>query len=406
MPQPHELKRRQWLALGASGLAAFCGLAHAQSGNAWERITTAARGQRVLFHTTGRNEPLNAHVQWVIGAMKEQFAVQVQHVRLEADASLARIQSEVAEERLYGSVDLLALSGAQLARALQQGLLFGPVTDNMPQLSLLDTERKPALLRDGATVFGGMVVPWGLSQLTFWLDGRRFDRAPADPLELLTLARGAAGAISYPRPPDAMGSLFLQQLMWSLSPQRNAMDQAPKGTAEREDAWQRVWAYLDALHPLMWRQGREWPLTNDAMRQMMFAGELAFGLSIQPSEAIQEISFKRLPARTHVFQFNEGTLAQTHCVAIPVNARSKAGALCLAHLLLSPEAQARKAAVSGWGDQTVLKMAALSDAQRSAFAPAPRDGALASLAPAVPLPHPGWVAAGLEQAWSRRYARS
>jgi ABC-type uncharacterized transport system YnjBCD substrate-binding protein len=52
--------------------------------------------------------------------------------------------------------------------------------------------------------------------------------------------------------------------------------------------------------------------------------------------------------------FPEGTLGNTHFVAIPFNANAAAGAMVFADFLLSPEAQAHKQDVSVWGDPTVL----------------------------------------------------
>ena len=61
-----------------------------------------------------------------------------------------------------------------------------------------------------------------------------------------------------------------------------------------------------------------------------------------------------LPETTIAWQHRDGTIGNTHFVAIPVNARAKAAAQVTANFLLSPEAQARKADLKVWGDPTVL----------------------------------------------------
>ncbi|NVO06525.1 MAG: ABC transporter substrate-binding protein, partial [Rhodoferax sp.] len=95
-------------------------------------------------------------------------------------------------------------------------------------------------------------------------------------------------------------------------------------------------------------------------------------------------------------------IGNTHFVAIPVNARAKAGAMVLANFLLSPEAQARKADISIWGDPTVLAVSQLSAAEQALFAGKSAPGQVQHAAPAIPEPHGSWVDP-LEKEWLKRY---
>lgn len=135
---------------------------------------------------------------------------------------------------------------------------------------------------------------------------------------------------------------------------------------------------------------------------MMADGELVMALTFNPNEAANEIAAKRLPATVQSWQFAKGTIGNTHFVAIPYNAPSKAGAQVVANFLLSPVAQARKADIDVWGDPTVLAVSRLPAAERARFASAVRPGQLAQSAPALPEPHASWVDA-LEKEWTRRY---
>jgi putative thiamine transport system substrate-binding protein len=102
------------------------------------------------------------------------------------------------------------------------------------------------------------------------------------------------------------------------------------------------------------------------------------------------------------WQFAKGTIGNTHFVAIPYNAPSKAGAQVVSNFLLSPAAQARKADISVWGDPTVLDIARLPAAERARFAASPRPGQLQRSAPTLTEPHASWVEA-VEKEWARRY---
>ena len=135
---------------------------------------------------------------------------------------------------------------------------------------------------------------------------------------------------------------------------------------------------------------------------MMADGELVMALTFNPNEAANEIAAKRLPATVQSWQFAKGTIGNTHFVAIPYNAPSKAGAQVVANFLLSPAAQARKADIDVWGDPTVLDVARLPAAERARFQSASRSGQVAVTAPVLPEPHASWVDA-LEKEWTRRY---
>ena len=104
------------------------------------------------------------------------------------------------------------------------------------------------------------------------------------------------------------------------------------------------------------------------------------------------------------WQFAQGTVGNTHFVAIPYNAPARAGAMVVANFLLSPAAQARKADIAQWGDPTVLDLAKLTAAERALFNAAPRPGQVQQTAPALPEPHASWVEP-LEKAWTRRYGK-
>ncbi|MDG1382642.1 MAG: ABC transporter substrate-binding protein, partial [Burkholderiaceae bacterium] len=111
-----------------------------------------------------------------------------------------------------------------------------------------------------------------------------------------------------------------------------------------------------------------------------------------------------LPATVQSWQFENGTIGNTHFVTMPYNAPSKAAAKVVANFLLSPLAQARKADISVWGDPTVLDVARLSAADQARFSGALQPGQLARTVPTLQEPHASWVEA-IEAEWIRRYGQ-
>ena len=141
------------------------------------------------------------------------------------------------------------------------------------------------------------------------------------------------------------------------------------------------------------------------MKQKLADGELDIIFAFNPSEASAGIASGELPDTVRSFTYTEGTLGNTHFVAIPYNASAKAGALVLANFLISPEAQARKQDPSVWGDPTVLSMDKLSAEDRAAFDAL--DLGIATLkpdelGPALDEPHPDWMER-IEGEWLKRY---
>ena len=164
-----------------------------------------------------------------------------------------------------------------------------------------------------------------------------------------------------------------------------------------------LWQFLDALHPLLWRSGKQFLASAGALRQMVSDGELLIGISFNPNEAANEIAARRLPDSVVSYQHSGGTLANTHFLAIPFNASAREGAQVAANFLLSPVAQARKADIAQWGDPTVLALEKLPPAERALFATRPMPGQVAQTMAAIAEPHASWVDP-LEQEWLRRYA--
>jgi putative spermidine/putrescine transport system substrate-binding protein len=72
------------------------------------------------------------------------------------------------------------------------------------------------------------------------------------------------------------------------------------------------------------------------------------------------------------FVFEEGTIANTHFVAIPFNAADKEAAMVVADFLISPEAQLNKADPAVWGDFPAIDLSRLDPGWQARFAGLPR----------------------------------
>ena len=397
--------RRQTLSfIGAASLAPWAAQA-AKADGAWSETLKAARGQTVYFNAWAGSEQINAYVQWAAEQIQRDFGVKLQHVKISDAADVVkrvRIEKQAGRKDTEGTVDLIWINGENFAAMKRDALLSAPFAQNLPHFQWVDTQGKPTTLVDFSVPTEGLESPWGMAQLTFFADSQRLPKPPQSMAELLALARSQPGRITYPRPPNFHGTTFIKQALLEHAPDVKRLSQ-PVTAAVLEAQAAPLWRYLDALHPHLWRGGKQFPQNSAAVMQMMADGELLMALTFNPNEAANEIAAKRLPASVQSWQFAKGTIGNTHFVAIPYNAPNKAGAQVVANFLLSPAAQARKADIDVWGDPTVLDVPRLSAADQALFKSAIRPGQLLKSAPTLPEPHASWVDA-LEKEWVRRYA--
>lgn len=375
----------------------------------WQGVLEEAKGQTVYWNAWGGSENINAYIEWVGSRVKSAYGVKLVHVKLDDTAyAVAKVVAEKAAGKdRDGSVDLIWINGENFASMKRQNLLFSPGwAEKLPNWKYVDIAGKPTIRTDFTVPVEGLESPWGMAKLVFFHDTARTDSAdmPRSARELLAWARKNPGRFSYPQPPDFIGSSFLKQVLSELVEDR-ALLLKPVDEATFEKISAPLFDYLDALHPVMWRGGRAYPRNYPAMKQLLADGEVDIIFAFNPAEASSAIANGELPDTVRSFTFPDGTLSNTHFVAIPYNGAAKAGALVVANFLISPKAQARKQNPKVWGDPTVLDINALDSEDRALFEALDLGVATLrpeELGPAIDEPHPSWMEF-LEKEWKRRY---
>ncbi len=395
--------------LAASAVLPSTGTASATDAANWDQVLTEARGQTVYFNAWGGSENINAYIRWAGDEVKARFGVTVVQVKLEdtAKAVSTVLAEKTAGRDSDGSVDLIWINGENFAAMKRQGLLFSPGwATKLPNWPLADIRNQPTITTDFTIPTEGLESPWGAAKLVFFHDEARTPKneLPDSTSGLLSWAKAHPGKFSYPQPPDFMGTTFLKQVLSETTADKAKLQKPVDETTFAQDTAP-LFAYLDQLNPLLWRKGKAFPQNYPDMKQKLADGELDIIFAFNPAEASAGIAAGELPDTIRSFVFSGGTLGNTHFVAIPYNAKAKAGALVLANFLLSPEAQVRKQDPQVWGDPTVLDVAALPETDRAAFQTVDLGIATLSpdkLGPALPEPHPDWMTR-IEAEWIKRY---
>ncbi len=377
----------------------------------WPDILARARGQTVFWNAWAGAEQTNAFIAWVGEQVRREHGVEIRHVRLKDTAeAVTRVIAEKAAGRdADGSVDLIWINGPNFLNMKRRGLLYGPVTQALPNFRFVDTRRKRSNVIDFTTPVDGLAVPWRMAQIVFVYDSARIrDSAevPRSATALLDWATRHPGRFTHPQVTNFLGATFLKQALADLVADTSVL-QLPATDESFAAVTRPLWPWYERLRPVLWRQGRQFPANGAAQRQLLSDGEIDITISFNPAEAAVSVEQGLLPASVRTFTFARGTIGNTSFVAIPYNASHKAGAMVVANFLLAPATQARAQDIRHMGNLNVLDLDALPAAERAHFEGLARHPALPSAAdlgtPQLE-PHASWMTR-ITAEWQKRYTR-
>ena len=374
--------------------------------DAWQDVLDQARGQTVYFHAWGGDPKINAFITWLGEQAQARHGVALEQVKLAATAdAVARVLAEKeAGQTSGGAVDLIWINGENFAAMKSRGLLFGPFAESLPNWPLVDTKGKPATVTDFTLPTEGYESPWAMAQLVFEYDSEIVKEPPQTLEDIEKYITRNPGRFTYPQPPDYLGLTFLKQVAHGTMADP-AVLQSPVEDATYADQIAPLWAFLDRIHPALWRKAQAFPQNEPALGQLLADGEIDISFAFNPGRASAEIAAGTLPDTIRTFVLKGGTIGNASFVAIPFNAAHRAGALVIANLILDPEVQARAADPGILGFQTVLDLARLPPADRARFDSLPLGPATlspAELGPVLLEPHASWMTRIAED-WIARY---
>ncbi len=382
--------------------------AHAQAPDLsdWDAVLREAEGQTVFWHAWGGDPRINAFIASVGAELQARHGVALEHVRLAdtSDAVTRVIAERQAGRDAGGAVDVIWINGANFASMKDQGLLFGPFAEALPNWPLVDTRANPAVLIDFTLPVEGYGSPWAMFQMVFEHDSATLPEPPRSLAALRDWIADNPGRFTYPQPPDFLGTSFLKQALYGVLEDPSVL-LGPAGDVDYDAVTAPLWAFLDEITPNLWRQGRAYPANEPALGQLLADGEIDIAFAFNPGRASAAIADGELQDSVRTFVFEEGTLANSSYLSIPYNAANKAGALVLANLILDPAIQARAQDPDVLGFQTVLGQHLLEPQDRARFEAL--ELGVATLAPdqlgtGLLEPHPSWMTR-IAGDWTARY---
>jgi len=388
-------------ALAATPMAAFAN----PDPSDWDAVMAEAAGQTVYWNAWGGSTTTNDFIAWVGERVAQDYGVTLEHVKLTdtADAVTRVLAEKQAGEDEDGAIDMIWINGANFAAMKEADLLFGPFAEQLPNWSIVDSEGK-TVQTDFTVPVEGYESPWAMAQVVFMYDTADIDTPLTSMPAILEWAQAHPGRFTYPQPPDFLGSTFLKQALVDLLDDPSVLLE-PVSDENYDEVTAPLWAFLDELTPVLWREGRAYPTTGPAQLQLIADGEVDLAISFSPGEATAAIANGQLPDTVRTFVLDKGTIGNASFVAIPYNSGSAAGAMVVANFMLSAEAQVRQHNPDILGYGTVLNMDALTVDDRAAFDAL--DLGIATLSPAdlgsvQDEPHPSWMTRVTDD-WVERY---
>ena len=420
-------KFRQTLSRYSFCCVAFCiclvisfkSLASTQLQSRWQQIESLGKNQSVYFYAWGGDAQINAYIQWAAQQVKAKYNINLLHVKLsDTSEAVSRVLAEKsANNNDKGSVDLIWINGANFATMSEHSLLLKQWANKLPNFSYTDPSNNPAVNFDFGIPTNGMEAPWGQASLTFYydslvIDGTANNTLPTTLNQLLNWSAQNPGRFSYPKPPDFLGMSFLKYALVMLHQQSDETLKAqlnqPATAQNTAQVLNPLWDFLNKLHPTLWRGGKHFMQSGAQMRRLVSDTELSIAFTFSAPEVPAAVKRYDLPKSIRSYAMQDGSLSNTHFVAIPYNASHQQSAQLVANFLLSPEAQAQKQKAPIWGDKSVLIQSTLTPQQQALFnttQPHPSALPLNSIKRTLSEPHPSWVNAIME-GWQTRFGVS
>lgn len=381
-----DLSRRQFFKIaGATGAAmAFGGLlAGCSSGTAttaggtssteidysdWDAVLEAAKGQTVSWYGYGGDANRNEWIETVlVPRLKDEYDITLELVGMDINDILTQLSGEMqADPEADGSIDFIWINGENFYSTKQNGYLWGPFTDYLPNMNDYVDGAAADIAYDFGSPVEGYEAPYAKAQMQMWVDGAVVSETPKNPEEFLSFCQAHAGKVTYPQPGDFTGTAFISCLIAGVI----GKDEFEKLSTMTDPATEDVKAiidpgleYLRSLNPYLWNQGSTFPADSTTVGTMYADGELVMNMGYGAPQA--DVDDGKIPATTKSFVFDSGMVGNTNYMAIAANAPHKAAALVAINEVMSPEMQLDQ--YEALGNITVLDMEKLPQEMRDAF---------------------------------------
>ena len=335
------------------------------SSASWEDILQAAKGTTVTFYGWGGDENRNNWLNTTVADyVKENYDITLEVVGMNIDDILAKLSGEKQAGRAEGSIDMIWINGENFYSAKDNGLLYGPFTQKLPNMQAYIDLEDPETLNDFCMPIQGYEAPYAKAQMVMYNDSAATPEAPSSAAELMEYCKKYQGRVTYPALPDFTGSAFVRNIIYELCDWEQFQTMQPDYDTVKA-AVEPAMAYLRELNPYLWNQGKTFPDSSSAVDAMFADGELVMAMSYSPFIVSTGIDQGLYTQTTRTFVFDKGTIGNTNYMAIAYNSPNKAGAMAVINAIISADIQLTQYAQLR--ELPVVSADKLSDEEKVAF---------------------------------------
>lgn len=331
----------------------------------FDEIAKKAEGTSVNLYGWGGDDKRNQWLDdYIIPKMKEDYDINVNRVGMDIDEILNLMVAEKDSED--GDVDVVWINGENFENTKNNGLLYGPITQILPNFNAYVDGEDEGIKYDFGEPVENMEAPYGGAQFVFLYDSSKIDNPPKNADQLLELVKANPGKITYASLPDFTGSAFIRNIISDIQGYEDFMNKDLTKEELREMLKPTI-DYLNELKPYLWNEGQSYPADNPTLVNMFADGEVIMAMSYNPNAASTGVADGQFNEDVRTAVFDKGTIANTHFLAISKGSSNKDAAIVLINLILSPEAQISKADPKTLGDLPIIDYDKLTDEQKKMY---------------------------------------
>ena len=269
------------------------------SSASWDEIVEQAKGTDVAFYGWGGDENRN---NWLNGTvadyLKENYDINFEYVGMDINDILAKLTSEKEAGEETGSIDMIWINGENFYTAKENGLLYGPFTEQLPNMEAYVDLNDPETLNDFCKPIDGYEAPYAKAQMVMFNDSAVTPETPKNADEFLEYCKENKGKVTYPALPDFTGSAFVRNIIYEKCGWEQFQNMEADKAAVQE-AIEPALEYLRELNPYLWNEGKTFPADSTALDKMFQDGEVVMDMSYGPFTVAWDlgVAFQTHPGR-------------------------------------------------------------------------------------------------------------
>lgn len=352
-----KINKIKWIGLGLAAMLALTGCQKLpEVGTAeitpaeWQLILESSQKTSLNLYTDlNSTVALNWLKSNMVPHMETKLGVKIHIITLNYAELRDKLKNEKINEVTTGSADLLVMSKSGFKQLKDQGLLYGPFSNKLPNAAMNQAADSYENANFDGTTTDNMAVALGKNQLVLFYDEDKMEIPPQSLSEFKAYINSNPGKVALPSLDTQEGQAFVQTLAASLCDQKKLYEKSLK-PAEMNAIFAPVANFLKEVKPNLYQQGQTPPASANEMDKLFKGGQISFSMSMDQNRAVTMTKEEKMPDGAKATVLSSGTTGMVYYGIIPFNSANKSGAMAVLNEWLSGEMQGDKYDSKNWGD--------------------------------------------------------